>query len=74
MFLECGFDRVSVNDIAAPAEIAKPTLCQGEAARVVRDRRSGIKPVTAVHRHLAGRLTRYQLADGEALADALGEG
>lgn len=79
---------------------------QGEAARVVRDRGSGLKPVTALHRHfragldrydpvtglndhpevvafhrlvfstpgLAGRLTRYQLEDEEALADALGEG
>ncbi|MGW1506038.1 TetR/AcrR family transcriptional regulator [Streptomyces mirabilis] len=123
LFLERGFDRVSVNDIAAAAEISKPTLFryfptkedlvlhrfadhQGEAARVVRDRRSGIKPMTALHRHfragldrcdpvtglndhpevvafhrlvfttprLAGRLTRYQLEDEEALADALGEG
>ncbi|MGW4799674.1 TetR/AcrR family transcriptional regulator [Nonomuraea sp. NPDC004297] len=123
LFLERGYDRVSVNDIAAAVEISKPTLFryfptkedlvlhrfadhQGEAARVVRDRGSGIKPVTALHRHfragldrydpvtglndhpevvafhrlvfttpgLAGRLTRYQLEDEEALADALGEG
>ncbi|WP_326693422.1 TetR/AcrR family transcriptional regulator [Streptomyces sp. NBC_01766] len=123
LFLEHGFDRVSVNDIAAAAEISKPTLFryfptkedlvlhrfadhQGEAARVVRDRGPGIKPVTALHRHfragldrydpvtglndhpqvvafhrlvfttpsLAGRLTRYQLEDEEALAGALGEG
>ncbi|MGC0314769.1 TetR/AcrR family transcriptional regulator [Kitasatospora acidiphila] len=123
LFLEHGFDRVSVNDIAAAAEISKPTLFryfptkedlvlhrfadhQGEAARVVRDRSSGTTPVTALHRHfrasldrydpvtglndhpqvvafhrlvfttpsLAGRLTRYQLEDEEALADALGEG
>ncbi|MEU6060049.1 TetR family transcriptional regulator [Streptomyces sp. NPDC047097] len=123
LFLEHGFDRVSVNDIAAAAEVSKPTLFryfptkedlvlhrfadhQGEAARVVRERGSGIGPVTALHRHfragldrhdpvtglndhpevvafhrlvfttpsLAGRLTRYQLEDEEALADALGEG
>ncbi|MFB7506976.1 TetR/AcrR family transcriptional regulator [Streptomyces broussonetiae] len=123
LFLEHGFDRVSVNEIAAAAEISKPTLFryfptkedlvlhrfanhQGEAARVVRGRESGIKPVTALRRHfqaaldrydpvtglndhpqvvafhrlvfstpsLAGRLTRYQLEDEEALADALGEG
>ncbi|WP_330335907.1 TetR/AcrR family transcriptional regulator [Streptomyces sp. NBC_00557] len=123
LFLERGFDRVSVNDVAAAAEVSKPTLFryfptkedlvlhrfadhQGEAARVVRDRKSGTDPVTALHRHfragldrydpvtglndhpqvvafhrlvfttpsLAGRLTRYQLEDEEALADALGEG
>ncbi|MFD5921123.1 TetR/AcrR family transcriptional regulator [Kitasatospora sp. NPDC058201] len=123
LFLERGFDRVSVSDIAAAVEISKPTLFryfptkedlvlhrfadhQGEAARVVRDRGSGIEPVPALHRHfragldrfdpvtglndhpevvafhrlvfttpsLAARLTRYQLEDEEALADALGEG
>ncbi|GGU47393.1 TetR/AcrR family transcriptional regulator [Streptomyces violascens] len=123
LFLEHGFDRVSVNEIAAAAEISKPTLFryfptkedlvlhrfadhQGEAARVVRGRESGIEPVAALRRHfqaaldrydpvtglndhpqvvafhrlvfstpsLAGRLTRYQLEDEEALADALGEG
>ncbi|MGW5372109.1 TetR/AcrR family transcriptional regulator [Streptomyces sp. NPDC004009] len=123
LFLERGFDQVSVNDIAAAAEVSKPTLFryfptkedlvlyrfadhQGEAARVVRDRGPGIEPVAALHRHfragldrwdpvtglsdhpevvafhrlvfttpsLAGRLTRYQLGDEEALADALGEG
>jgi AcrR family transcriptional regulator len=123
LFLERGFDRVSVNDVAAAAEVSKPTLFryfptkedlvlhrfadhQGEAARVVRDRGPGEDPVAALHRHfrdgldrydpvtglndhpevvafhrlvfttpsLAGRLTRYQLDDEEALADALGEG
>lgn len=123
LFLERGFDRVSVNDIAAAAEVSKPTLFryfptkedlvlyrfadhQGEAARVVRDCEPGIKPVAALHRHfrtgldrhdpvtglndrpevvafhrlvfttpsLAARLTRYQLEDEEALADALGAG
>lgn len=68
LFLERGFDRVSVNDIAAAAEISKPTLFRyfptkedlvlhrfadhlGETARVVRACRSGLKPVTALHRH-----------------------
>ncbi|MET9621674.1 TetR family transcriptional regulator [Streptomyces sp. NPDC006464] len=123
LFLERGFDRVSVNDVAAAAEVSKPTLFryfptkedlvlhrfadhQGEAARVVRDRGPGIQPMAALHRHfragldrhdpvtglndhpevvafhrlvfttpsLAGRLTRYQLEDEEALADALGDG
>ncbi|MFE5403299.1 TetR/AcrR family transcriptional regulator [Streptomyces sp. NPDC056580] len=123
LFLEHGFDHVSVNDIAAAAEISKPTLFryfptkedlvlyrfadhQGEAARVVRGREPGIEPVTALHQHfragldgwdpvtglsdhpevvafhrlvfttpsLAGRLTRYQLEDEEALAEALGGG
>ncbi|WP_405584904.1 TetR/AcrR family transcriptional regulator [Streptomyces sp. NBC_01190] len=123
LFLARGFDRVSVNDIAAAAEISKPTLFryfptkedlvlhrfadhQGEAARVVRGREPGAGPVAALHGHfragldrydpvtglndhpevvafhrlvfstpsLAGRLTRYQLEDEEALADALGEG
>jgi AcrR family transcriptional regulator len=123
LFLAHGFDQVSVNDIAAAAEVSKPTLFRyfatkedlvlhrfadhnGEAARVVRDRQPRVSPVTALHRHfragldrydpvtglsdhpevvafhrlvfttpsLAGRLTRYQLEDEEALADALGEG
>jgi AcrR family transcriptional regulator len=123
LFLERGFDGVSVNDIAAAAEVSKPTLFryfptkedlvlyrfadhQGEAARVVRGRGSGVGPMAALHRHfragldqydpvtglndhpevvafhrlvfttpsLAGRLTRYQVEDEEALADAFGEG
>ncbi|MFI8421053.1 TetR/AcrR family transcriptional regulator [Streptomyces sp. NPDC085479] len=123
LFLERGFDHVSVNDVAAAAEVSKPTLFryfptkedlvlhrfadhQGEAARVVRDRESGIEPVTALHQYfragldrydpvtglsdhpevvafhrmvfatpsLAARLTRYQIEDEEALAEALGAG
>ena len=72
LFLEHGFDEVSVSDIAAAAEVSKPTLFryfatkedlvlhrfadhQGEAARVVRDRRPGVAAATALHRHfLAG--------------------
>jgi AcrR family transcriptional regulator len=121
MFLARGFDQVSVSDIAAAAEVSKPTLFRyfatkedlvlhrfadhnGEAARVVRDRPAGVAPMTALHRHfragldrfepvtglndhpevvafhrmvfgtpsLAGRLTRYQLDDEEALAAVLG--
>lgn len=81
LFLERGFDRVSVNDIAAAAEVSKPTLFryfptkedlvlyrfadhQGEAARVVRERRSGIKPVTALHRHFRVGLDRYDPVTG----------
>ncbi|BCJ49230.1 TetR family transcriptional regulator [Actinoplanes sp. NBRC 14428] len=123
LFLARGFDPVAVSDIAAAAEVSKPTLFRyfatkedlvlhrfadhhGEAARVVRDSPPGIAPVTALHRHfragldrhepvtglndhpevvafhrlvfgtpsLAGRLTRYQLDDEEALASALGGG
>ncbi|MFF1459467.1 TetR/AcrR family transcriptional regulator [Streptomyces sp. NPDC058330] len=81
LFLERGFDRVSVNDVAAAAEISKPTLFryfptkedlvlhrfadhQGEAARVVRDRRSGIEPVTALHRHFRAGLDRHDPVTG----------
>ncbi|MFC8535775.1 TetR/AcrR family transcriptional regulator [Streptomyces sp. NPDC057249] len=81
LFLERGFDRVSVNDIAAAAEISKPTLFryfptkedlvlhrfadhQGEAARVVRDRGSGIEPVPALHRHFRAGLDRYDPVTG----------
>jgi AcrR family transcriptional regulator len=81
LFLEHGFDRVSVNDIAAAAEISKPTLFryfptkedlvlhrfadhQGEAARVVRDRRPGARPVTALHRHFRAALDRYDPVTG----------
>ncbi|AEN14088.1 MULTISPECIES: TetR family transcriptional regulator [unclassified Streptomyces] len=81
LFLERGFDRVSVNDVAAAAEISKPTLFryfptkedlvlhrfadhQGEAARVVRDRGSGIEPVTALHRHFRAGLDRHDPVTG----------
>ncbi|MFF3818605.1 hypothetical protein ACFYYD_18685 [Streptomyces bluensis] len=37
---------------------------QGEAARVVRDRKSGIKPVTALHRHFRAGLDRYDPVTG----------
>lgn len=81
LFLEHGFDRVSVNDVAAAADVSKPTLFryfptkedlvlhrfadhQGEAARVVRDRGSGIRPVTALHRHFRACLDRYDPVTG----------
>lgn len=81
LFLERGFDRVSVNDVAAAAEVSKPTLFryfptkedlvlhrfadhQGEAARVVRDRKSGTDPVTALHRHFRACLDRYDPVTG----------
>ncbi|MET7290150.1 TetR family transcriptional regulator [Streptomyces sp. NPDC005573] len=81
LFLERGFDNVSVNEIAAAAEISKPTLFryfptkedlvlhrfadhQGEAARVVRDRESGVGPVTALHRHFRAGLDRYDPVTG----------
>ncbi|MCN9245000.1 TetR/AcrR family transcriptional regulator [Streptomyces sp. RY43-2] len=81
LFLEHGFDRVSVNDIAAAAGVSKPTLFryfptkedlvlhrfadhQGEAARVVRDRRPGAEPVTALHQHFRAGLDRYDPVTG----------
>jgi AcrR family transcriptional regulator len=73
LFLAHGFDEVSVADIAAAAEVSKPTLFryfpakedlilhrfadhQGEAARVVRDRRPGDSALTALHRHFRAGL------------------
>jgi AcrR family transcriptional regulator len=81
LFLAHGFDQVSVNDIAAAAEVSKPTLFRyfptkedlvlhrfadhnGEAARVVRDRRPGVSPVTALHRHFRAGLDRYEPVTG----------
>lgn len=81
LFLERGFDRVSVNDIAAAAEVSKPTLFryfptkedlvlyrfadhQGEAARVVRDREPGIRPVTALHQHFRAGLDQNDPVTG----------
>jgi len=81
LFLTHGFDQVSVTDIAATAEVSKPTLFryfptkedlvlhriadhQGEAARVVRDRRPGVPPVTALHRHFRAGLDRYDPVTG----------
>jgi AcrR family transcriptional regulator len=81
LFLARGFDHVSVNDVAAMAEVSKPTLFRyfptkedlvlhrfadhhGEAARVVRDRRSDVSPMTALHRHFRAGLDRYDPVTG----------
>ncbi|MGX4655132.1 TetR/AcrR family transcriptional regulator [Micromonospora sp. SCSIO 07396] len=81
LFLTHGFDRVSVSDIAATAEVSKPTLFryfatkedlilhrfadhQGEAARVVRDRRPDVTPMAALHRHFRAGLDRFEPVTG----------
>ncbi|MEW2291202.1 TetR family transcriptional regulator [Streptomyces sp. NPDC006743] len=90
LFLAHGFDQVSVSDIAAAAEVSKPTLFryfptkedlvlhrfadhQGEAARVVRERRPGVSPTVALHRHFRAGLDRHEpvtgLCDHPAVVD-----
>ena len=81
LFLARGFDQVSVSDIAATAEVSKPTLFRyfatkedlvlhrfadhnGEAARVVRDRRPDLAPMTALHRHFRARLDQFEPVTG----------
>jgi AcrR family transcriptional regulator len=81
LFLAHGFDDVSVTDIAAAAEVSKPTLFRyfgtkedlvlhrfadhnGEAARVVRGRRSGVSPLTALQLHFRAGLDRYEPVTG----------
>jgi AcrR family transcriptional regulator len=81
LFLAHGFDHVSIVDIAAAAEVSKPTLFRyfatkedlvlhrfadhnGEAARVVRARPSGVSPLTALHRHFRAGLDRYEPVTG----------
>jgi AcrR family transcriptional regulator len=81
LFLVHGYDNVSVTDIAAAAEVSKPTLFryfttkedlvlhriadhQGEAARVVRDRQPGARPLAALHRHFRAGLDRRDPVTG----------
>lgn len=81
LFLARGFDQVSVSDIAATAEVSKPTLFRyfatkedlvlhrfadhhGEAARVVRDRRPGLAPITALHWHFRTGLDHFEPVTG----------
>ncbi|MFH8798102.1 TetR/AcrR family transcriptional regulator [Streptomyces sp. NPDC017936] len=81
LFLAHGFDQVAVSDVAAVAEVSKPTLFRyfptkedlvlhrfadhhGEAARVVRDRRPGVSPIAALHRHFRAGLDRYEPVTG----------
>lgn len=81
MFLERGFDQVSVADIAAVAEISKPTLFryfrskedlvlhrivdhEGEAARVVWQRRAGQSPLIALRDHVLDGLARRDPVTG----------
>jgi AcrR family transcriptional regulator len=81
LFVTRGFDQVSVADIAAAAEVSKPTLFRyfaskedlvlqriadhdGEAARVVRDRQTGVSPLTALHQHFRAGLDRRDPVTG----------
>jgi len=81
LFLARGFDQVSVAEVAAAAEVSKPTLFKyfatkedlvlhriadhrGEAARVVRDRRTDEAPLDALHQHFADGLRRRDPVTG----------
>ncbi|MGS2646190.1 TetR/AcrR family transcriptional regulator [Streptosporangium sp. G12] len=81
LFLERGFDEVSVAEVAASAGVSKPTLFkyfptkedlvlhrisdhQGEAARVVRERGAGERPLAALHRHFLAGLDRRDPVTG----------
>jgi AcrR family transcriptional regulator len=81
LFLDRGYDTVSVADVADAAEVSKPTLFkyfptkedlvlhriadhQGEAARVVRERRPGESPLAALRRHFLDGLDRRDPVTG----------
>ncbi|MEU4540459.1 TetR family transcriptional regulator [Streptosporangium sp. NPDC023825] len=81
LFLERGFDEVSVAEVATSAGVSKPTLFkyfptkedlvlhrisdhQGEAARVVRERGAGERPLAALHRHFLAGLDRRDPVTG----------
>ncbi|BCB78670.1 TetR family transcriptional regulator [Phytohabitans flavus] len=81
LFLDRGYDAVSVADVADAAEVSKPTLFkyfptkedlvlhriadhQGEAARVVRERRPGESPLAALRRHFLDGLDRRDPVTG----------
>ncbi|MCD9144143.1 TetR/AcrR family transcriptional regulator [Streptomyces albireticuli] len=81
LFLERGFDQVSVAEVAAAAEVSKPTLFryfpakedlvlhgiadhQGEAARVVRGRAPGERPLAALRAHFHERLDAHDPITG----------
>ncbi|GAA4228251.1 AcrR family transcriptional regulator [Streptosporangium album] len=81
LFLRRGFGEVSVAEVAAAAEVSKPTLFkyfatkedlvlhrivdhQGEAARVVRQRRPGEEPLAALERHFLSGLQRRDPVTG----------
>ena len=81
LFLTRGFDNVTVAQVAAGAEVSKPTLFryfptkedllihrfadhQGEAARVVRARRTDDTPLVALHRHYRQRLDEHDPVTG----------
>lgn len=81
LFLERGFDEVSVAEVAAAAQVSKPTLFKyfpakedlvlhriadhrAEAARVVRARGEGERPVEALRRHFLDGLARHDPVTG----------
>jgi AcrR family transcriptional regulator len=81
LFLERGFDKVPVTEIAAVAGVSKPTLFkyfptkedlvlhrisdhQEEAARVVRQRAPGERPLEALRRHFLDGLARHDPVTG----------
>ncbi|MEW1720929.1 TetR family transcriptional regulator [Streptomyces sp. NPDC093109] len=88
LFLDKGFDAVSVAEVAAAAEISKPTLFryfptkedlalhrfadhEDEAARVVRGRPDGVRPLDALCRHFVDGLDRRDPVTGLTDDDTL---